>query len=47
MSFVLKNLNPEEFRQLKTIVGQTSSKVQQATDYDYQNISFTATDMKR
>ncbi len=44
MSFVLKNLCTEEFRQLQTIVGQTNLKVQQATVDNYQNISFTATE---
>jgi hypothetical protein len=44
MSFVLKNLNMDEFHQLKAMVGQSSSKIQQATDDNYQNISFTATE---
>jgi hypothetical protein len=44
MSFVLKNLNIDEFHQLKTMVGQSSAKIQQAADDNYQNISFTATE---
>ncbi len=44
MSFVLKNLNANEFRQLQTIVGQRSAKIQQATIDNYKNISFTATE---
>jgi hypothetical protein len=44
MSFILKNLNADEFRQLQTIVGQGSAKIQQATIYNYKNISFTATE---
>jgi hypothetical protein len=44
MSFVLQNLNIDEFHQLKTMVGQSSAKIQQATDDNYQNISFTATE---
>jgi hypothetical protein len=44
MSFILKNLSTDEFQQLKTIVGQRSSKIQQATAHSYQNISFTATE---
>jgi hypothetical protein len=44
MSFILKNLTMDEFHQLKTMVGQSSAKIQQATDDNYQNISFTATE---
>lgn len=44
MSFILKNLNADEFRQLQTMVGQGSSKIQQATTDNYKNISFTATE---
>ena len=44
MSFILKNLNADEFRQLKTIVGQGRAKIQQATIDNYKNISFTATE---
>ena len=44
MSFVLKNLNAEEFRQLQTIVGQGHAKLQQATVDNYQHLSFTATE---
>jgi hypothetical protein len=44
MSFVLKNLSADEFHQLKTMVGQSSAKIRQATADNYQNISFTATE---
>jgi len=44
MSFVLKNLNTEEFRQLQTMVGQGHAKLHQATVDNYQTISFTATE---
>ncbi len=44
MSFVLKNLNDGEFRQLQTLAGQISSKIQQATIDNYKNTSFTATE---
>ena len=44
MSFVLKNLNADEFRQLQTLVGPSSAKIQQATTDNYKNISFTATE---
>lgn len=44
MSFVLKNLNANEFRQLQTMVGQSNLKIQQSTIDNYKNISFTATE---
>jgi hypothetical protein len=44
MSFVLKNFTVDEFHQLKTMVGQNHSKIQQATSDNYRNISFTATE---
>jgi hypothetical protein len=44
MSFALRNLSVGEFHQLKTIAGRSSAKIQQATDGNYQNISFTATE---
>jgi hypothetical protein len=44
MSFILQDLSLEEFYQLKKIVGQGHAKIQQATAYNYQNISFTATE---
>jgi hypothetical protein len=44
MSFVLRNLSVDEFHQLKMMVGQSSSKIQQATAKNYHNISFTATE---
>ena len=44
MSFVLKNLTINEFRQLQTMVGQNHSKIQQATVDNYKKLSFTATE---
>ena len=44
MSFVLKNLSPDEFRELQKIVGQGSAKIQQATQDNYQKIAITATE---
>ena len=44
MSFVLKNLNLDEFRQLKTMVGACSAKLNAATEDNYTNIPFTATE---
>ena len=44
MSFVLKNLNADEFRQLQRMVGQSHSKIQHATRDNYKNISFMASD---
>ncbi len=44
MSFALKNLNADEFCQLQTMLGQSNSKIQQATIDNYKNISFTATE---
>jgi hypothetical protein len=44
MSFVLKNLSPDEFLQLQTIVGQKGAKIQDATKDNYQQIAFTATE---
>jgi hypothetical protein len=44
MSFVLKNLTLGDFRQLQTLVGQNSVKIQQATAENYQTIPFTATE---
>ena len=44
MSFVLKDLSPEAFRQLQTMVGQNNVKVQQASADNYQTIPFTATE---
>lgn len=44
MSFILKNLTTDEFRQLQTMVGQSNSKIQQATANNYKNTSCTATE---
>jgi hypothetical protein len=44
MSFILRDLSLEEFRQLKKIVGRGNAKIQQATAQNYQNIPFTATE---
>ena len=44
MSFVLKNLTLDDFRQLQTLVGQNSVKIQQATAENYRTIPFTATE---
>jgi hypothetical protein len=47
MSFVLKNLNPDEFRQLKTMVGQNIVKINNATADNYQTLPFTATEYEQ
>lgn len=44
MSFVLKKLSADEFRQLQTMVGQSNPKIQQTTADNYKNTSFTATE---
>ena len=44
VSFVLKDLSPEEFRQLQAMVGQNLPKIQQATADNYQTLPFTATE---
>ena len=44
ISFVLKDLNAEEFRQLRAMVGQNNSKIRQATADNCQTIPFTATE---
>ena len=44
MSFVLKKLTLDEFHQLQTMVGEKSTKIQQATADNYQTIAFTATE---
>lgn len=41
MSFVLKNFTADEFRQLQSMVGKRSEKIQQATAENYKTISFT------
>ncbi|MDF1827653.1 MAG: hypothetical protein P1U39_05190 [Legionellaceae bacterium] len=47
MSFVLKDLNPAEFRHLQTMVGQNNPKIQEATANNYQNLPFTATEYEQ
>ena len=47
MSFVLKKLSVDEFRQLQTMVGQNNTKIQQATTDNYQSIPFTATEYEQ
>lgn len=44
MSFSLKNLNLDDFRELQKIVGKNSVKLQQATAENYRNMPFTATE---
>lgn len=44
MSFALKTLSVDEFHQLKTMMGQNSPKIQQATADNYQKTPFTATE---
>ena len=47
VSFVLKDLSPEEFRQLQAMVGQKLPKIQQATADNYQTLPFTATEYEQ
>jgi hypothetical protein len=47
MSFVLKNLNLEEFRQLQTMVGQNITKINNATADNYATLAFTATEYEQ
>ena len=47
MSFVLKNLNFDEFRQLQTMVGQKIAKINNATADNYQTLPFTATEYEQ
>ena len=47
MSFVLKNLNFDEFRQLQTMVGQNITKINNATADNYQTLPFTATEYEQ
>jgi len=47
VSFVLKDLSPEEFRQLQAMVGQNLPKIQQASVDNYQNLPFTATEYEQ
>ena len=42
MSFVLKNLSPDEFRQLQTMVGKNIAKINKATAKNYATLAFTA-----
>ena len=47
MSFVLKNLNPDEFRQLQAMMGQNVEKLNSATADNYQTLAFTATEYEQ
>jgi len=47
MSFVLKNLTPDEFCQLKTMLGQGSAKINHATADNYATLAFTATEYEQ
>lgn len=47
VSFVLKDLSLNEFRQLQTMVGQNLPKIQQAKVDNYQTLSFTATEYEQ
>ena len=47
MSFVLKNLNLDEFRQLQTMVGQNITKINNATADNYATLAFTATEYEQ
>jgi hypothetical protein len=47
MSFVLKNLNLDEFRQLQTMVGQNIAKINNATAGNYATLAFTATEYEQ
>ncbi|MDF1826766.1 MAG: hypothetical protein P1U39_00580 [Legionellaceae bacterium] len=44
VSFVLKDLSPDEFCQLQTMVGQNIEKIRDAAAGNYQNLPFTATE---
>jgi len=44
VSFVLKDLSTDEFRQLQTMMGQSVERIQVATADNYQNLPFTATE---
>ena len=47
MSFVLKDLNPDEFRQLQTMTGQKIAKIKNATVDNYATLAFTATEYEQ
>ncbi|MDF1683156.1 MAG: hypothetical protein P1U36_00720 [Legionellaceae bacterium] len=47
VSFVLRDLSPEEFRQLQAMVGQNLPKIQQASADTYQTLPFTATEYEQ
>jgi len=47
MSFVLKNLNPDEFHHLKILVGQKNAKINSATADNYKTIPFAATEYQQ
>ncbi|NCT56243.1 MAG: hypothetical protein GW760_00810 [Legionella sp.] len=47
VSFVLKDLSPDEFCQLQTMVGQNNIKIQGATEDNYRVIPFSATEYEQ
>ncbi len=47
MSFILKNVTLDEFHHLKALLGQSSDKLNTATQDNYQTISFTATEYEQ
>jgi hypothetical protein len=47
MSFILKNVTIDEFRHLKALLGQSSDKLNTATQDNYKTISFTATEYEQ
>jgi len=47
VSFVLKDLSPDEFSQLRAMVGQNVAKINNATVDSYQNLPFSATEYEQ
>ncbi|NDH10011.1 MAG: hypothetical protein EBY16_10500, partial [Gammaproteobacteria bacterium] len=47
MSFILKNVTLDEFLHLKALLGQSSEKLNTATQDNYKTISFTATEYEQ
>ena len=47
VSFVLKDLTPDEFNQLKTMLGESSEKINNATADNYQTLALTATEYEQ
>ncbi|MDF1826753.1 MAG: hypothetical protein P1U39_00515 [Legionellaceae bacterium] len=47
VSFVLKDLSPDEFCHLQTMVGQSNTKIQGATEDNYHAIPFSATEYEQ